>query len=204
MRLIPAAEAAEDELLHLVRSVRVGKVYYAHTGRNAWWSTWITRYSRGCFHTSLRAAQSYCEMRRVQGTVFYIDEVPALTFCSGDRVLVATEINTTAFLSRIDQDRVAHIFATLPVTTFTFKQIYLVFRPASLAWRQGYPQQNSMLVHFGVGEEAPEMVAHDDELQSYQSRSLGGGYRLIWTRRPFTVDRSELHSFADAVALVRL
>lgn len=193
MNLIPASEASEDDLRYLVRSVSVGKLFYAHTGRNAWWSTWVTQYSRGCFHTSLASAQSFCETQRVQGTVFYIDEIPALIFHAGDRILVAPEINTTKFLSRLDADRLAQITTVLPITTFTFRQVYLLFRPSSLAWQRGYPQRNSMLLHFGAGAQHPEVVNAADALRSYQSRSNGAAYRLGWRQRPFAIDRSVLH-----------
>lgn len=197
MKLIQANEASEDDLRYLVRSVSVGKIFYARTGRNAWWSTWITRYSPGCFHTSLASAQSFCEKQRVQGTVFYIDEVPALTFHASERVLVAPEINTTKFLSRLDADRMVQILTVLPITTFTFYQVYLLLRPSSLAWQRGYPQRNSMLLHFGAGAQPPEVVNEKDTLLSYQSRSLGPAYKMVWGQRPFSMDRSELHGLVN-------
>jgi len=37
-----------------LKGISKGLVYYFHTGRNAWNSTWVTQYANGCMHTTLK------------------------------------------------------------------------------------------------------------------------------------------------------
>ena len=67
-----------------VNNVYPVKIYYVTTGRNAWRSTWIERYYKGCMRYSLESAKSYCEGHRQRGTVFYIRELPSLAFFQKD------------------------------------------------------------------------------------------------------------------------
>ena len=199
MKLCPVSQAPANDLRFMVRSVSVSKIYYVWTGRNAWWSTWATRYSPGCFHTTLASAKSFCESKRVQGTVFYIDELPVLAFHAPDRALFAVEINTEQFLSKINQDLLTSLTTVLPVSTMTLRQMNYIFRPESPLWPSTYPKSDSMLVTFGTGDPKPETVAIGDDLFSYKSYAQGANYLLGWERRPFTKSRTILHAVASAL-----
>lgn len=200
MNLCPASLATENDLRFMVRSVSVSKVYYVWMGRNAWWSTWATRYSPGCFHTTLVDAKSFCESKRVQGTVFYIDELPVLSFYAGERALFAAEINTEHFLSKLDQELLTSVTSVFPVSTMTLRQMHHMFKPESPLWPSAYPKRDSMLATFGSGDQRPDDVAREDDLFSYKSYSPGTAYLLGWERRPFTKNRSTLHAVASALA----
>ena len=197
MKLCPASDAPKEDLRYMVRSVAVSKIYYVWTGRNAWWSTWATRYSPGCFHTTIESAKRFCESRRVQGTVFYIDELPVLTFYAPERAIFAIEINTEHFLGKLDQDLLASVTNILPVSTMTLRQMHCMFKPGSPIWPSRYPGYNSMLVTYGSGDQKPEVVAITDELFSYKSYGQGATYLLGWERRPFNKNRSTLHAVAS-------
>lgn len=200
MVLIPASRAHGNDLRFMVRSVQVVKVYYVWTGRNAWWSTWSTRYSPGCFHTTLASAKAFCEPKRVQGTVFYIDELPSLAFTAPERVLIASEINSERFFGKLDVNRLTSITTVFPVSTMTLRQMMYVFRAESPLWPKGYPRENSAQVSFGSGPEQLELIPVGEELHSYMSHAQGANYLLGWEKRPFVYDRSVLHGIASALA----
>lgn len=74
----------EDEKFTECRAV---KLFYVIYGRNAWNDTWITRYFDGCMNPTFDTAKKTSEEKRVQGSVFYISEIPALQFISDSLVL---------------------------------------------------------------------------------------------------------------------
>lgn len=199
MSLVVASTAEHSDLRFMVRSVGVVKVYYVWTGRNAWWSTWSTRYSPGCFHRDLASAKAFCEKRRVQGTVFYIDELPSVALLAPERVLTVSEINTASFLSKFDVRRLASITTAFPVSTMTLRQFWYLFRVNSALWPADHPRQNSSFVSFFRGVETFETVTPKDQLSSYSSSSVGPDYYLRWNLRPFEKDSSHVHAIADAL-----
>ena len=76
-------------------SAKLIKIYYLSEGRNAWWSTWCTTFEKnGSFHTSLISAKRHAESRRVQGTVFTIEEIPAICLYTTDGLIVIASINS--------------------------------------------------------------------------------------------------------------
>lgn len=179
---------------YMVRDVRPVKVYYVSTGRNAWWSTWITRYSHGCMHSTLESAKQYCEKRRVQGTVFYINELPSLGFFAPERALLVSEINTEHFFQRFNEERLENILEVLPTSTLTLRQVEHMFKPTSELWPWNYPVRDSAILTF-CSEPSPLRVASTKSgLKSFASHSMGGNYYLGWSSRPFTRKRAAMYS----------
>ena len=82
-----------DFLFDKVIKKGVRKVYYVSSGRNSWWSTWVKQYNSGCMHTTLHSAKQYAEKLRTNGSVFYIQEIPALVLEGKHISLVLTQIN---------------------------------------------------------------------------------------------------------------
>lgn len=199
MSLFDAAKADPDDLLILTQRISVVKVFYVWSGRNAWWSTWSTTYSPGCFHRMLKDAKAYCESRRTQGTVFYIDELPSLGFFTSDEALLISEINTERFFSRYDATRLTAITEALPVASITLRQFWHLFKIESPLWPVGYPKRNSTFATFVKGVEPFEVVGKEQELVSYKSSSNGSNYYLGWSQRPFSKDRGALHAICDAL-----
>ena len=199
MELIAASQAKDDDLRYLVRSVKVVKLFYVTTGRNAWWSTWITRYSPGCMHSTMESAKAFCELGRVQGTVFYIDELPSLAFIVPERALVISEINTEAFLKRLDLKRLTSITTVFPVSSMTLRQMTYVFQPQSPLWPAAYPQEDSAILSFCSAPATLTEINGSDQLASFASSSTGPNYYLNWSTRPFAKDRSLLHKIASSL-----
>lgn len=89
-------------------------LYYLSSARNAWHSTWISRYKEGCMHIDLADAKRSASLQRKQGTVFTIRELPALCFHSNEGLLVITEINNKSPLSEYSPNIV------IPTSTANF------------------------------------------------------------------------------------
>lgn len=81
----------EDVMFTECRAV---KVYFIYRDRNAWHETRSTQYKDGCMHASFESAAQAAENMREAGSVFYIEEIPALQFFYNKLSLVITQINT--------------------------------------------------------------------------------------------------------------
>ena len=151
-------------------------------------------------HATWESARDYCERRRVQGTVFYINELPALTFVAGERALVVTEINTDDILSRFDFGKLTNLTSILPVSTMTLRQMYHVFKPTSSLWPNAYPREDSAILLFGTI--APLLIAcsASASLTAKASRAVGANYHLNWSERPFTIKFSAVSGLANSLA----
>ena len=62
----------------IITSISVKKIYYLVTGRNAWHSTWVQHFYKKCISTEIKELERDSVKRRKAGTVFYIEELPAL------------------------------------------------------------------------------------------------------------------------------
>ena len=79
----------------IVLKCHITKIHYVSYGRNAYNWTWSSiYYGDGAFHRHIESAQDHAQQKRVQGSRFYIDEIPALAFAFKYRHLIVTEINT--------------------------------------------------------------------------------------------------------------
>ena len=140
------------------------------------------------------------EARRVQGTVFYIDELPSLAFFAPERVLVVSEINTKEFLGKLDSKLLRSITTVLPVSSMTLRQMTYIFRPQSPLWPPSYPQKDSSILSFCSAPKTLSEVLPNDDLSSFASSSSGTNYYLNWSKRPFSKSRVSLHGIASALA----
>jgi len=153
-------EEADFPVFFWVRSV---KLYYLHDGRNAWWSIWVQRYKDECVFTSMYTAKNTAERRRVQGSVFYILEMPGLLFEGPGFDMCVTEINTEHILD------IEHDAMRWP----DIGSVFDFFEPR---------RPNSILrLHCNSGERADaEDCAETDIFRTYRSSSEGVSYLLSW------------------------
>ena len=182
-----------------------GKIYYAHDGRNAWHSTWVQRYFDGCMHTTLQSANEYCEGRRKSGSVFYINELPALwlTIYLGTYVLIQINEknpfgNYSATSPREDTNgsrltEAPGLFNRGNSASSAIKS----FVHYSQHWRKS-PDADSIILtwHSNVGDSttahstekgrnAKNQIVEpltDSPMHRYTSSSAGSDYLLQWTR----------------------
>ena len=197
MQLSAYIDASSEELNFLVKNVRTVSVFFTTTGRNAWHSTWVKRYAPGCMHTTYESARSYCERRRVQGTVFYVSELPSLAFITSTSALIVSEINSDSLLSRLDRPRLRQVVETIPVSTLTLDQVHYLFRPSSPLWPHDYPQQNSAILSYCSDLTALSAHTTTSSVIATESFSLGPLYKLDWRDVPTTTDHSAVHQLAQ-------
>lgn len=177
-----------------VESISATLLYYVFSGRNAWHSTWITRYSVGCMHTSLELAKKFSEKRRTQGTVFNIKELPAVIFHSKNGCLAVTQINshnplatyspnaTTqnvgTGMTKIDGALENYICKGAPMLG-----VALSFSPRSRFWLVQPPPRNSIVAIATNSLSVDFLELPDRELSVRTSFSHGGNYHLGWTEK---------------------
>ena len=136
-------------------------VFFLSTERNAYNNTWNCRYVWGEAHWgSLADAKGCAERQRVQGTRFYIKELPAIAFpyMNGQRALIITEISTPSPLSGFKK-------ANFPSNRIS--AIAKTFKPDI---------GGSVICLYGNVTPVPTKQS----LIEIQSRSMGGGYLLSW------------------------
>jgi len=178
-----------------------GTVFYVYYGRNAWHSTWITRYSHGALHDTLETAKAHCETRRVQGSVFNILELPALILLTQQRVVYITEINSENPLRGYAGRYIDKKWALITGNQHHPKKIRMdmpmhniedSFRPLSNYWTHQPNFQNSVMVvqrhHQGSMPELKNRVPSKRE--HYVSHSYGKEYALGWRRQSNNIKTS--------------
>lgn len=168
--------ASSDPWLE-VRSVLL---YFVVAGRNAWWSTWIRRYSEGSLHHSLASAKAYCEGRRVQGTRFYIEELPSLALVGSSMCLLVSQINTEQPLEALDYGVLRELHNLVGVDTLSLHQLVRVFSRTSRVWSPALPAKDSLLLVTADSSTGLEPCSGNQRPQQWRSRSLGPHYYLKW------------------------
>lgn len=86
-----------------VQEVVAGTMYFLSRSRNAWFAARSERYFPGCMHQSLEGAQVAAEKLRACGSVFIIEEQPALFLMTTEGVAGLTEINSQRPVERFDR-----------------------------------------------------------------------------------------------------
>lgn len=174
-----------------ISNIAQGVIYYVTTGRNAWHSTWVSRYKKDCMHTTIESAKSYAENNRSSGTVFYIKKLPCLVFRAKNRTLLVTEINNKNPLSGYSSDATSNMpnAKTNKIKGALDNYIKigaplvgagLSFLHNSRFWRvKPNPKDAVMLLsnpkpNFSVEQD------QDNDLSAYSSYSNGSNYYLGW------------------------
>jgi hypothetical protein len=183
-----------------IKQVWAGKLYYLFNGRNAWHSTWVSRYTPGCMHTDLMSAKDTAERQRTQGSVFNIEELPALFFQTAAGLLAVTEINTHRPLHGYSSHAVgetppgvAKIRGARDFYLETGAPLLgaaLSFEPSSRFWRHRPPFKNSVIVVASSSTNLETEALGRKPLHTYQSRPIGGYYRLGWSIVPARDNRA--------------
>jgi hypothetical protein len=174
-----------------VKRISLGKVYYVRHGRNAWWSTWVQTYLDGCMHTTLVSAKEYAETKRVQGSVWYISELPALLAEGDSLILAVTQINClnvldgySAFAVRRNApagyERIAEFRDNYLVRGASLEGAYLSFDPDSRFWEKPPPKKDSIIRVLAEATVAQFETIDSRGLAAYRSKSYGGACLLNW------------------------
>lgn len=184
-----------------IKGISRGLLYYVHTGRNAWHSTWVTRYSDGCMHTTMESAKHYAEKKRTRGTVFYIKQLPCLIFRTKKTTLIVTEINNRNPLSGYSPDattdEVGYGYQKIEGALDNYLKIgapinglAMSFLPHSRFWNIPPNPRDSTII---LSKNDPALSigkVNSDDLKAYKSYSMGGNYYLGWKSIEATVKRT--------------
>ena len=171
-------------------------LHFVTSGRNAWWRTWIQRYSDGALNVDLSAAKAFCEPRRVQGTRFAIEQLPALVFTSDTDMLAVAQINTTEPLKYLDRTRLDELDTMLDLGSMTLGQIARLFNRESYFWLVPPPKDDALLIAAARADEVQLDSNASTRLIAWTSYSLGRDYELGWTPTTNGVDPSHVGALA--------
>jgi hypothetical protein len=154
-----------------VASARILEAYsstcwYLTYGRNAWHSTWITRYAPGCVAFDLELLKAKGERDRGPGNVFYIQEMPCLVLLTATATYLILEINGGDFITRL-QDLLAETC-----------DVARVVQACST-----FPENTVLSLKANRRVDPPD-VPYRHELAQMQSEAVGNKYLLNWRRRP--------------------
>lgn len=180
---------SNNETIHYIESIKVVKIFFCVSGRNAWYSTWVRKYSENSMHLTLSSAKKYCELKRVQGSVFYIEEVPALYITGGALPIYVLQINErvpfsnyylkTEYKEKYPQNKSYYgIGSSLEDFIYTFDW-------QSSFWKKrisSFSEQNIQTYIFYTDAEN-EALEFDDFLQAWKSNSCGSDSALAWTQK---------------------
>ncbi len=118
-------------------------MYFLSTGRNAWHETWSKRYQGSAsLHFTLVEAKKTAEKGRTQGTVFTIDQVPALAFRCRTGIAYCTETHSQESFKMLNWSDPMHflkIGAAMPDVINVFS------KPDPVAWGIPRPRQDSFV-----------------------------------------------------------
>ncbi len=192
-----------------VTSITSGVVYYVSMGRNAWNSTWISQYKKGCMHTTIESAKDYSEKNRVSGTVFYIRQLPCLVFRTETKTLIVTEINNNIPLSGYSADALtstADNAQNIKNQLENYIQIGapllgvgLSFLNTSRFWHKKPRSKDSIMLLSIADNETPIEKAEQKEFTALLSSSSGSKYYLSWSPMKSHISGSAIYKIINGI-----
>lgn len=185
----------EEILFDKVIKKGIRKIYYVSSGRNAWWSTWVKRYNPGCMHTTLHSAKLYAERLRTNGSVFYIQEIPALVLEGKFISLVVTQINCQDVLQNYrpkSKDRITNTTHCHISAGGSLCHTYNSFAYDSAFWEIAPPDKNSVLRLLCDRKLKDFEFYRASKILNYKSESIGPDYCLCWNSSPFEAKNKSL------------
>lgn len=194
-------DVKDPEELRL-RGIRAVKIYYCFYGRNAWHSTWVQKYYIDCMHSNLDSAKRFAERNRVQGSVFYIEELPALLLDGGSYPVLVTQINERCPLREysakalredvsIESEKIEGYRNNYLTFGSPLNGVILSFEYNSRFWKTQQPWKNSVILLYTETEFEP-VELKTTKLKAWKSSSLGKDYYLSWSPIKSRVSQSSV------------
>jgi len=163
-----------------LKDLRLVKVFLLITGRNAWHSTWSTRYSRQrAIFSSFEEAKNVAENIRIQGSQFTIREIPALAFYSLSGIIVICEFHSRPQYSNLKLDRIAE---ALRLNNKLVKAIQPFRATSDDFWTKPFPDSDSFIVSVVPLSQKLNLLPEQRDLKSWKSSSSGPRYYLHWNQ----------------------
>lgn len=184
-------EMGSAQTREAIISIEAIQLYFVTSGRNAWHKKWIKRYKPGSMNLTLAAAKNYAESLRTNGSVFYIQVLPAVLITTPNENYIVTQINTDSPL--LDYSCIAQRY-----TDWNGKQkhpkhleCYVrkggeidyaleTFQPSSRHWEKKQPNVNSVMIFGPLKTDIKVDNLKIIGSPVFQSKSVGGNCRLAW------------------------
>lgn len=182
-----------------IKRIDSGLVYFVHNGRNAWHSTWVQKYVPGCMHSTLDDAKRFCEGMRVNGSVFYIIETPAIAACFNYGKLIATQINTTTPLNGYSPNKTtAHTNSDkLSSQPLTIEELTTSLKIDSIHWEKSKHHNQPVILLWLFDPNAHVDKIKKRGLKTYKSISYGKKYLLGWSELENPLNSRKANEIAE-------
>jgi hypothetical protein len=156
------AGAIADEVIH---SCYAMCLYYLEYGRNAWHSTWVRRYYReGSIAASFEELKRTAEENRKQGSVFRIEQLPAIALQSDNATLLLVSLNDDT-----DQKKLYDVGERMR----TIRSIGSHFAAA---------RENTLMILAAADNIRFPNISLSKSLLAWKSRPCGSDFMLAWDR----------------------
>lgn len=180
--------AEDSEVIEEIDGIQL---YFVTSGRNAWHSTWISRYQRKSMHSSLYSAQLYAESLRTNGSVFYIQVLPGIVLKTAQKSFIVTQINSENPLSNYrcvaerDIDWLGNSKNPRHLDCYMFEggsvdYALETFNPYSRHWIKSQPKENSVMIFGPLASAFFGEVIENSFCKALKSRSTGKHEYLSW------------------------
>jgi hypothetical protein len=174
-------------------TVTAVQAYVLIRGRNAWNSTWVQNYKgTGAVHLTLAEAKNAAEAQRVQGSVFYIRQVPALALNSSEGTVLLVEFHSDNCFGKWDAKKGAE---KLLIGT-PMDQVITVLGRCSL-WKAPVPSIHSFIA-VKAEWDVPETMPARASFKRWVSDSVGPKYYLNWSEYPSDKSRGGVNAIIRA------
>lgn len=172
-----------------IENIDACSIFYCFRGRNAWHSTWSTRYSENCMHPNFNSAQLVAEQGRQRGSVFYIELLPALMLKSRNLKFLITQINENKPLGQYSANALRE-WPDEDVKRADRRDNYLTFGASirgalgsfahnSRFWATRQPERDSIIVLYADDGQQFEPLSRTKSVK-WASKSIGKYYYLNW------------------------
>lgn len=185
------------------------KIYYLISGRNAWHSTWVQHYYPNCIATRVSDLEKDAEKRREIGSVFYIQELPALCFETNLGTFLATVINSQSPLEHylpVEFLPIGSISAS-PSHGEKSSGFYVgqhlgviakSFEIPSACWSIPPPGKDTIFCLYMAGGTLRDLDSLKDPLLKRSSQPSGGRKNSIcWSIKPSQIDGAFVRKLAQ-------
>lgn len=185
------------------------KIYCVYRGRNAWNETWAEHYLRAAFHRTFAQAQMTAENQRTQGSVFTIQEWPALCFLAKTRSLVVIELgqelpflNFSAAALELVFDRKTGVMKHRDTRDrplrkgCRFEKVIEVFERMSSHWHE---RPNFIASELFCIPQASWQTLEECQMKAWRSIPAGSNYLLRWRDIPHPVFPNAAIRLANSV-----
>lgn len=163
-----------------LRGVDARRVYMLDWGRNAWHSTWAVKYRpTSALFATRQAAEQEAETRRTQGTVFYIEVLPALVLSTGSDSFVLVDCHAATPFRGYVGCAPAPKGVLYPGASMA--AVIRSFRHDSRYWKGQQPSPHALITGYVADVNSLEAWS-DRPMRKWRSFSQGSEWPLGWSR----------------------